>query len=84
MKSIKMDNLCSNAFCCRNSGVDDSVDHASGSGQLQANTNVAGLWLSPGKPSRRMVTTMGSSDFVEGEDHMFGPSSQRYKWQTGR
>ena len=41
-----------------------SVVHASGSGQLQANPYVAGPWLSPGKPIRRAVTTMGSNDLV--------------------
>ena len=61
-----------------------SVVHASSSGQLQANPHVAGPWLSPGKPTRRAVTTMGSNDLVVGEDHMLGPSCQRYNWQTGR
>ena len=41
-----------------------SVVHASGSGQLQANPHVAGPWLSPSKPTRRAVTTMGSNDLV--------------------
>ena len=27
---------------------------------------------------------MGSYDLVVGEDHMLGPSCQRYNWQTGR
>ena len=31
-----------------------------------------------------MVTTMGSSDLVVGDNHMFGPSCQRYYWQTSR
>ena len=61
-----------------------SVIHTSGSGQLQANQHVTGPWISPGKPSRRAVTTMGSNDLVVGEDHMLGPSCQRYNWQTGR
>ena len=61
-----------------------SVVHASGSGQLQANPHVAVLWLSPGKPTRRVVTAVGSSDLVIGEDHMLGQSCQRYNWQTGR
>ena len=61
-----------------------SVVHASGSGQLQANPHVAGPWLSPGKPTRRAVTTMGFNDLVVGEDHMLGPSCQRYNWKTGR
>ena len=63
---------------------DTSVVHASGSGQLQANPHVAGPWLSPRKPTRRAVTTMGSNDLVVGEDHMLGPSCQRYNWQMGR
>ena len=67
-------------FCC----PDASVVHASGSGQLQANSHVAGPWLSLGKPTRRAVTTMGSNNLVVGEDHMLGPSCQRYNWQTGR
>ena len=53
---------------------DASIVHASGSVQLQANPHVAGPWLSHGKPTRRAVTTMGSSDMVVGEDHMLGPS----------
>ena len=61
-----------------------SVVHASGSGQLQANPHVAGPWLSPGKPIRRAVTTMGSNDLVVGEVHMLGPSCRRYNWHTGR
>ena len=61
-----------------------SVVHASGSGQLQANPHVAGPWLSPGKPTRRAVTTMGSNDLVVGEVHMLGLSCQRYNWHTGR
>ena len=40
--------------------------------------------LSPGKPTRKAVATMGSNDLVIGEDHIFGPSCQRYNWQTGR
>ena len=61
-----------------------SVVDASGSGQLQANPHVAGPWLSPGKPTRRAVTTMGSNDWVVGEVHVLGPSCQRYNWHTGR
>ena len=61
-----------------------SVVHASGSKQLQANPHVAGPWLSPGKSTRRAVTTMGSNDLVVGEVHMLGPSCQRYNWHTGR
>ena len=49
-----------------------SVVHASGTRQLQANPHVAGPWLSPGKPTRRAVTTMGSNDLVVGEVHMLG------------
>ena len=63
---------------------DASVVHASGSGQFQANPHVAGPWHSPGKPTRRAVTTMGCNDLVVGEDHMLGPSCQRYDWKTGR
>ena len=63
---------------------DAAVVHASGSGQLQASPHVAGLRLSPGMPIRRAVTTMGSNDLVIGEDHMLGPSCQRYDWQPGR
>ena len=61
---------------------DASVVHASGSGQLQANPHVARPWLSPGKPTQRAVSTMGSNDLVVGEDYMLGPSCQRYDWQT--
>ena len=61
-----------------------SVVHASDSGQLQANPHVTDPWLSPGKPTRRAVTMMGSNDLVVGEDHMLGPSCQRYNWKTGR
>ena len=61
-----------------------SVVHASGSRQLQANSHVAGPWLSPGKPTRRAVTTMGSNDLVVGVDYMSGPSCQRYNWQMSR
>ena len=60
------------------------VVHATGSGQLQANSHVEGPWLSPGKPIRRAVTTMGSNDLIVGEDNMLEPSCQRYNWQTGR
>ena len=63
---------------------DASVVHASGSGQLQANPHVAGPWLSPGKSTRRAVTTMGSNDLVIGEDHMLGSSCQQYNWRPGR
>ena len=63
---------------------DVSVVHASGSGQLQANPHVAGPWLSPGKPTRRVVTMIGLNDLVIGEDHMLGPSFQLYNRQTGR
>ena len=71
-------------LCPRRYALHASVVHASGSGQLQANPHVAGPWLSPGKPTRRAVATMGSNDLVVGEDHMLGPSCQRYNWQTGR
>ena len=58
--------------------------HASGSEQLQANPHLAGPWLSPGKPTGRAVTTMGSNDLVVGEDHMLGPSCHWHNWKTGR
>ena len=45
---------------------DAFVVHASGSRQLQSNPHVAGPWLSPGKHTRRAVTTMGSNDLVVG------------------
>ena len=45
---------------------------------------MAGPWLSPGKPTRRAVTTLGSSDLVVGLDHMLGPSCQRFNWKTGK
>ena len=61
---------------------DASVVHASGSVQLQENPHVTSLWLSPGEPTRRAVAMMGSNDLVVGEDHMFGPSCQRYDWQA--
>ena len=38
----------------------------------------------PGNPTQRVITMVGSNDLVVGEDHMFGPSCQRYDWQTGR
>ena len=38
----------------------------------------------PLKPTRRAVTSMGSNDWVVGEDHMLGPSCQRYNWQMGK
>ena len=69
----------SDIFC-----PDASIVHASSSGQLQANPHLAGPWLSPGKPTRRAVTMMGSNDLVVGEDHMLGPSCQLYNCQTGR
>ena len=64
-------------------GHDASVVHASGAGQLQANPNEAGPWLSHRKPTRRTVATMGSNDLVVEEDHMLGQRCQRYNWQTG-
>ena len=59
--------VCTQCLYCS----DASVVHASGSGQLQANPHVAGPWLSPGKSTRRVVTTMGPNDLVVDEDHMF-------------
>ena len=49
-----------------------------GTRQLQVKPHVAGLWLSPGKPTRRTVITMESIDF----DQLLGPSFQRYIWQV--
>ena len=62
----------------------DSIVHASGTRQLQANTPVAGPRLYPGKPSRRVVTMMGSAGLVVGVDHLLGQSCQQYNWQMGR
>ena len=76
--------MCINRAVCIASALHASVVHASGSGQLQANSHVAGPWLSPGKPTRRAVTTIGSNDLVVGEVHMLGPSCQRYNWHMGR
>ena len=45
---------------------------------LQANQLVAGPRLSPGKPTRRVVPTMGSIDLAVGEVQLLGPISQRY------
>ena len=45
---------------------------------------MAGLRLSSEKPTRMAVTTMGSNDIVIGEDHLLGPSCQRYDWRTDR
>ena len=76
--------ICAYIYIYMQCALHASAVHASGSGQLQANPHVAVPWLSPGKPTRRAVTTMGSNDLVVGEDHMLGPSCQRYNWQTGR
>ena len=38
----------------------------------------------PLEAHRMAITTIGSNEFVVGEDHILGPSSQRYDWQTGR
>ena len=48
---------------------DASVDHTSGTRQLLANPPMADLKLSPLKPNRGMVATMGSSNMVVDEDH---------------
>ena len=53
--------LCLQLCCKYSNALHASVVHASGTGQLQANPHVAGPWLSPGKPTRRAVTTMGST-----------------------
>ena len=49
-------------------------------GQLQANPPVTGQMLSPGKPTQRTATMMGSNDLVISEDDLVGPSCQRYNW----
>ena len=41
---------------------ESSVVNASGTGQLQANPPMACPRLSPGKSTKRVVTTMGSND----------------------
>ena len=51
---------------------------------IASKSTCGGPWLSPGKPTRRAVTTMGFNDLVVGEVHMLGPSCQRYNWHTGR
>ena len=63
---------------------DASVDHASDTAQLQANPPETGPRHSTGKPTRRAVTTMGSNDLVEGEDHLVGPICYRHNTHTGR
>ena len=55
-----------------------------GTSQLHANPPVVGPWLFPGKSTQTGVTMMGVDDMVVGEDHVLGPSCQRYNWQTGR
>ena len=71
-------------FSVNDINCDTSVVHASGAGQLQANSPVAGPRFSTGKPTCRVVRTMGSNDLVIGEDHLLRPSCQRYNWQAGR
>ena len=63
---------------------DASIVYASGTGQLQANPPVVSLRISTMKSSTRAVTAMGSSDLVNGEVHILGPSCQRYDFQMGR
>ena len=58
--------------------------HDSGIGQLQANSPVAGPWLSPRKSTPRVVTAIGSDYLVIREDHMLGQRCQGYNWQTVR
>ena len=53
---------------------DASDDHASGAGQVQANPPVAVQWLSPGKSTGRVVTTMRFNDMVAGEENLVGTS----------
>ena len=60
-----------------------SVLHASGTGQLLAYPPASGLGQFHGKPTRMSVGIMGSNYLVVGEDHLLGPSCQRYNWQTG-
>ena len=38
----------------------------------------------PLAPDNCRHINMGSNDMVVGEDHMLGPSYQRYNWQTDR
>ena len=57
---------------------DASVVHASSTGQLQANPPVARPNISPGKSSRRTITTMGSNDLVVGLDHKMGTICKWY------
>ena len=57
---------------------DASDVHASGTGHLQSNILVVGPMFSPGKPIRRTATEMLSKDVVVGEDHLLGPSCNRY------
>ena len=59
------------------------VVHASGTNNCRLISPVTGHRFSPGKPSRRATTTMGSDEFVVGEDYLLGPSYQQYDWQTG-
>ena len=61
-----------------------SIVHASGTGQLQANPPVEVPRISSDKFTRRAVVTMRTNDLVVVEDHMVGPSCQRYVWQTCR
>ena len=63
---------------------DAYVVPASGSEQLQANPPMAGPTLFLGKPTQKTVTTTGSNDLVESEDHLLSPSVQQYKWQTDK
>ena len=36
--------------------------HVAGTGHLQVNPPVAGPWITPGKPTGRAVTTLGSNE----------------------
>ena len=65
-------------------GPDASVVHAFGNEQLQEYPHVATPWFSPGKPTRRVVATMGFNDLVVGEGHMQAPSCEWNNWKTGR
>ena len=72
-------------FVCGRSGQLElpPFSNASGTGQLQANPPVVTPRLRLGKPTQRIVTTMGSNDLIIGIDHFLGSSFHRYNLQTG-
>ena len=51
-------------------GTVASIVDTKGTGKLQANPPVADPRLSPGMPTQRAVTTMGSIELVVGEEHL--------------